>query len=260
MTYFGNNLKRVRKYKKLSQSAFADLFGITRASVGSYEEGRAEPKNDKLIEIANYFSITVDDFLTKDLTINQISGFSKIEQKSAMLQGKGSMSIAKSLPSSFKSVKYVGITDAEEFAAKLNDNVYVKALPEIVFPLDVSGNLMAFQHKGNGLIGNGVYYGDVLFCKEVVDISSWVTSDKLCVVLIGGRVITVLLTVTESGIFYKEDSMSGMNNINPSELIKIWEVVGVFSTTFQKVVDTDSRVKDLEKKMDVFNKYMDRIK
>ena len=47
MSHFGANIKKIRSIKKLSQSAFADLFSLTRSSVAAYEEGRAEPKYDK---------------------------------------------------------------------------------------------------------------------------------------------------------------------------------------------------------------------
>ena len=50
MSYIGKNIKKIRSVKKLSQSAFADIFGLKRTSIGAYEEGRAEPKIDKVID------------------------------------------------------------------------------------------------------------------------------------------------------------------------------------------------------------------
>ncbi len=72
MSYFSINLKKLRKAKRLSQSEFAKIFSLTRATVGAYEEGRAEPKLDKLIEIANYFGLSVDQLISKKLSVNEI--------------------------------------------------------------------------------------------------------------------------------------------------------------------------------------------
>ena len=75
MSYFGLNIKKIRAAKKLSQTEFAKIFDLTRAAVGAYEEGRAEAKIDTLIKIADYFKLTLDQLLRKELTINEIFHF-----------------------------------------------------------------------------------------------------------------------------------------------------------------------------------------
>ncbi|MCK5699873.1 MAG: helix-turn-helix transcriptional regulator, partial [Cyclobacteriaceae bacterium] len=59
MSSIGKNIKKIRTVKKLSQAAFAEIFSLARPSVGAYEEVRAEPKVDTIIQIANYFGISV---------------------------------------------------------------------------------------------------------------------------------------------------------------------------------------------------------
>lgn len=72
MSLIGQNIKKIRSVKSLSQQGFADLFGITRASVGAYEEGRAEPKTDTSVLIARHFKLTLDQLITKELSVNNI--------------------------------------------------------------------------------------------------------------------------------------------------------------------------------------------
>lgn len=48
MPNIASNLKFLRKTKRLTQQQFADLLDIKRASVGAYEEDRAEPKYELL--------------------------------------------------------------------------------------------------------------------------------------------------------------------------------------------------------------------
>ena len=75
MSQIGKNIRKIRATKGLSQSAFANLFDITRASVGAYEEGRAEPKTDTMLKIANHFSIPIESLLTEELTVNRLTKF-----------------------------------------------------------------------------------------------------------------------------------------------------------------------------------------
>ena len=80
------NFKKLRLFKNLNQSEFADLFGISRASVGSYEESRAEPKLDTLLKVADYFKLKVDDIIRSELTVNKIAGFNYPQKKADDIQ------------------------------------------------------------------------------------------------------------------------------------------------------------------------------
>ena len=59
----------------MTQTEFAELFDLKRTALGAYEEGRAEAKIDTVIKIADYFKLTLDQLLRKELTINEIFHF-----------------------------------------------------------------------------------------------------------------------------------------------------------------------------------------
>jgi len=69
------NLRKLRAFKNLNQTEFAALFGLNRPTLGSYEEGRSEPKLGTLHKIARHFKLSMDDLMTHELTVNQIAGF-----------------------------------------------------------------------------------------------------------------------------------------------------------------------------------------
>lgn len=75
MTKIGANIKKIRTTKGLSQQAFAELFSLTRGNISSYEENRAEPRIETLVQIANYFCIPLNQFITQNLSINEILKF-----------------------------------------------------------------------------------------------------------------------------------------------------------------------------------------
>ncbi len=72
LSYIGENIKKIRQVKKISQAQFSILFNLARPSIGAYEEGRSEPKIETIIQIANYFRISIDVLLTRKLTVSEI--------------------------------------------------------------------------------------------------------------------------------------------------------------------------------------------
>lgn len=67
MSIVSDNMKYLRKLHGMTQDQFARRLGIKRASVGAYEEQRANPNIDVLKLMSKLFSVSVDDLLKKDL-------------------------------------------------------------------------------------------------------------------------------------------------------------------------------------------------
>jgi DNA-binding XRE family transcriptional regulator len=79
MNIVNKNLRKIRAVKSLSQNAFGELVGISRHNIGAYEEGRSQPKVEVVIRIAKIFSISMELLMTKELTVNEILGYSGAE-------------------------------------------------------------------------------------------------------------------------------------------------------------------------------------
>lgn len=56
----GENLKRLRKKRGLTQKAFGHCFGLSKAVDSKYEHGMGHPEYDVLIRIAQFFGVTTD--------------------------------------------------------------------------------------------------------------------------------------------------------------------------------------------------------
>jgi len=80
MSFFGSNIKKIRQVKGLSQKAFADLFDLNRGVISSYEEGRAEPKIETILKVANHFNLNLDKFLTETLQADELGTVSNTDQ------------------------------------------------------------------------------------------------------------------------------------------------------------------------------------
>lgn len=64
--YFGENLKKLRKSKDLTQETLAEFLGMSFQSVSKWERGETYPDITMLPVIASFFGVTVDSLLGTD--------------------------------------------------------------------------------------------------------------------------------------------------------------------------------------------------
>jgi len=60
---FGENVKRLRKEKKISQEQLADLAGIERSYMGTIERGQRNPTLLKVYKIAKALKVSAGKLL-----------------------------------------------------------------------------------------------------------------------------------------------------------------------------------------------------
>lgn len=154
MDALNKNIKKLRTLKGLSQTEFARLFDLSRANIGSYEEGRAQPKMEAVIKIANHFSISLDDFVNRELSVNDFLRFEAPDD----LENTNSLSTS--------SDGFIRIP----FITKVELSKYIslgRAKNHIVLPEEYTADL-AWQHEGNHLAGSeGIEHHSVLLLKSI---------------------------------------------------------------------------------------------
>lgn len=72
MASIAENIKYLRKQSGFTQEQFANEVGIKRSLVGAYEEGRAEPRLQTLMKIAEVLGVTSDALISLDLTSGKV--------------------------------------------------------------------------------------------------------------------------------------------------------------------------------------------
>lgn len=65
---FGDNLKRLRKSKNLSQEVLAEKIGVSRQSVSKWETGEAYPEMNNILILCNIFHCKINDLVNDSLT------------------------------------------------------------------------------------------------------------------------------------------------------------------------------------------------
>ncbi|WP_236897035.1 helix-turn-helix domain-containing protein [Clostridium beijerinckii] len=58
-----NGLKKVRKENGFTQRQVSEMLDIPLDTYKNYEQGKREPKIDKLKQLANFFNCKIDDFI-----------------------------------------------------------------------------------------------------------------------------------------------------------------------------------------------------
>lgn len=77
----GDRLKLKRTELKLTQEKIADELHVSRQIISSWETGRSYPDIEKLIQLSNYFEISLDELLKEDVgMINNIKAKTELNE------------------------------------------------------------------------------------------------------------------------------------------------------------------------------------
>lgn len=145
MSKISSNLKFLRKSKGFTQQQMADELGIKRASIGAYEENRAEPKYDLLNKIADYFSLTMDELVNEEIDEKWKP---KPKSKSSNLRV---LSITVDQDDR-ENIEFVPVKASAGYLNGYADPEYVKELPRFSLPMFSQGTYRAFEIKGDSML------------------------------------------------------------------------------------------------------------
>ncbi len=222
MSFIGKNIKKIRGVKQLSQQAFADIFGLKRGTLGAYEEGRSEPKIDTIIRIANHFSISIDDLLLEEMTVNSLANFQDHFMKSS----------AKVHASQLEGITYVSQKDFMTYCSSYTDKVYVKNLPTIHIPITETKGQRAFEVVNLEMTcqDRGFYPGDIVIASKVrqSDIKR-IAHQSLVVCVSNLQIIFRRCTFMDDYLILKADHKATFDIQLPiAQVSEMWLVNAVF--------------------------------
>jgi len=248
MTYIGSNIKKIRTVKKLSQLHFAELFGINRASIGAYEEGRAEPKLEKIIKIAEYFGLSIDVLLTRELTVNdlyKLNVFNQKLDKAHELYKKNNIEN--------KEIRLVGKDIQIEYIVNRNNADFLASLPVVKLPYEGDGGQRAFEVSGSTMeyYQNGLHHGDILLC-NAKSIDKHVPIDHVYVIILEHEVHIMRLRSIDGGkwVFVCDAPNQDRTLVKPGTILELWEVKGVYTKHLKLPVNLEGKVAQIERKVE----------
>lgn len=145
MSNFTKNLRFLRKKKGHTQLSFSELLDIKRSNVGAYEENRAIPKFSVLTKMADYFEITLDEFINDDINEDwkptSKSSSSNLRVLSVTVDANNN-----------ENIELVPVLASAGYLNGYNDPEYVKELPKFSLPMFNQGTYRAFEIKGDSML------------------------------------------------------------------------------------------------------------
>lgn len=147
------NIAHLRHLKGLSQESMAEELGITRSRLSSWEEHRAAPPIDMLIQLSDYFHISVDSLVKIDLT--------KVKDLRDLLKIGGNRILFPVMVDQDGNdlVELVPLKASAGYLQGYSDEEFIETLPRISLPYAIHGKYRGFPIKGDSMppLEDGAY-------------------------------------------------------------------------------------------------------
>lgn len=225
MSIISNNLKYLRKKKGLTQQQFADSIGCKRASVGAYEEERAEPKYDLLNTIADFYNLSIDELVNEEMSDSW-----KPKSKASASQVR---ILSVTLDSEDKeNIELVPVKASAGYLNGYADPEFVADLPKFSLPMFKNGTFRAFEIKGDSMLP--LESGTIIIAEYVDDWNSIKAGQTYVVISNNEGVVYKRIGQkfkAEKGFLLVSDNkVYDPYWVNTDEVVEVWKAKGFFST------------------------------
>ena len=239
MSIISENIKHLRKLRNWTQGDFADQIGIKRSLVGAYEEGRADPRLNNLMNMAKLFGLSVDQLLSTDFT-------GKSHEQIEQLKSDGSVKGFKVLSISVDNndEEMIDLIPQKASAGYLNgytDPAYLQVLPKFRLPnLPKNATYRAFEITGDSMLP--IKPGTVVIGQYVERIED--IKNGKCYVLLSKEEGVVYKRVfdytSEHGQLFlvSDNKVYSPYKIGASDVLEIWEAKAYISMDIPDPEDT----------------------
>lgn len=238
MSTIGINIKKIRRVKGLNQTDFANLFGLTRANIGSYEELRAEPKIETIIKISTHYKIPIDKLVKKELTVNEISNFD----------------VFSSIPASKNKEKKEGITfisqkELANYPKLKSDKRYINSLTSFTIPtIDKPSEKRFLFNEGNDLYTDkdSFFHGDILLLER----ANKHENDYLGVIIDDNIIYKGNITFNKMNFTVQPlNSNKKPHIIASSKQLETWKITGKFTQEISTQNSLNIQIRNLEQRL-----------
>lgn len=242
MSYLSTNIKLLRRKKGLTQQELADMLDVKRASIGSYEENRSEPKLETINKACNFFQVSIDEIINKDL--NNIS-------KNEIINSNGEKLRILAITVNQEDDELITFVPIKAAAGYLNgygDIDFIEELPKFNLPfpeLSKNKTYRAFEIKGDSMLP--IKTGSYIVCEYMQDIRNIKSNNCYVLVTIDEgivykRVENNLIDTQE--LYLKSDNKDYTPySINGSSVTEAWKAIGYLS--FDIPTESNISVNDL---------------
>ena len=175
------NIKFLRKQKGLTQETLANALGISRSKLAGYELN-INPPLETILEMADYFGVSVDILLRKDLGVLSEYKLRQLLETDQFLRGRNLRILSTTVDAEGKElIEVVSQKAKASYLAGFSDPDFIEELPRFSLPfLPQDKKHRVFQVDGDSMLP--VPEGAWLVCEYVDDWFSIKDGEKYVVV------------------------------------------------------------------------------
>lgn len=145
MKNLSNNIKHIRRLKGLTQEQFGEDLQVSRSRISSYEENRAIPPVDFLVDLSEYFNIPIDILIKNDLRASKETSFIEVGNRRVLfpitVDGTDE-----------DLIEVIPVEASAGYLRGYSDPEYIEHLSQIKLPFLPSGKHRAFPIKGDSML------------------------------------------------------------------------------------------------------------
>jgi transcriptional regulator with XRE-family HTH domain len=243
----GENLKLLRKRRKISQEELATELNLTRSSYSGYENGVAEPNLENLIRFSEYFNISLDKLVKVDLNKLSENEWEKINRGIEVdLDGKHVRILALTVDQDNNdNIELVSNQARAGYTTGFSDPEYISVLPTFNLPfLKKDRKYRTFPIKGDSMppVSDGSYV-----VAEYVE--NWNTVKDgfpyIVVTLDDGIVFkNVYKRLSDSQTFQlcSTNPLYEPYEVHANEIVEVWKFVNYISSDMPSVSFKESEL------------------
>lgn len=228
MSYLQRNIRFLRKQAKLTQAQLAEKVGVKRAVIGTYEEGKAEPKLNTLRLLARFFGYNIHELVEIKLD----------DESKPNLDLKGEnlriLPVTITQGADHENITVVPVKASAGYMSGYSDPEFVGSLPQFSLPfqeLSLNRTYRIFQITGESMLP--ITSGSYIIAEYISD---WnLIQDHQCYIVLTKhegvaykRIINKLADSQEL-ILISDNQLYEPFKVAGEEVLEVWKALGVIS-------------------------------
>ncbi len=197
-------MKFLRKQKNMTQNELAELLGIKRPALGSYEEERAEPKIALLKDMAKIFQIEVDDLIGRDLSYG----------------AKREIDRSK--------IPVVPTLAAAGYLHGYSDDEFIETLPTVdltTTDIPLTSDMRVFQIAGDSMLP--IPDGSYIICSKVEHLDDLKEGKRHIVVTLNDGIVYKRVYRRDDYLrLVSDNAVFGPFDVHLTEVTELWKTAG----------------------------------
>ena len=227
---FSNNIKHLRKRKKLTQDEAAQAMDFNRSTLSGYENEVSQPTVNALMVLSKFYNVAVDTLLKIDLTqLSDVQLYQLERGEDVFIKGSKIRVLTTTVDSENKeNIELVPEKAKAGYATGFSDPEYIKELPRFQLPfLSNQKKYRSFQLSGDSMLP--IPHGAWVTCEFLQDWNEIKNGHAYIILTMEEGIVFKIVEnlIHEKGVLrcYSLNPLYEPFEVQANELKEVWKFV-----------------------------------